>query len=55
MTLPDNNKPFDDLTAEEQEEVMQDLEDILINKDGKLRQSFEDHWKTKPSSPQVDD
>lgn len=55
MTLHDNNKLFDDLTSEEQEEAMQDLEDILINKDGKFEQAFEEHWKTKNSSPKVDE
>ncbi|NMM40734.1 hypothetical protein [Pseudoalteromonas arctica] len=55
MTLPDNNKPFDDLTSEEQEKVMQELDDVLSNKDGKLEQAFEEHWKTKHSSSKVDD
>lgn len=55
MTLPDNNKLFDDLTDEEQEKVMQELDDVLTNKDGKLEQAFEEHWKTKLSSPEVDD
>ena len=55
MTLPDNNNPFDDLTAEEQKEVMQELDDIANNKDGKLKQAFEVHWKSQPSSPEVDD
>jgi len=55
MTLPDNNKPFDDLTSEEQEKVMQELDDVLSNKDGKLEQAFEEYWKTKDSSPKVDE